>query len=177
MIGKRCAHAVAEQRDDVARDGGAKRRMRGEVAEHGSEIEEAGGDPCRIVAARRARCARTSRASGSETAIGTAVLVDAARVAHPPRDRQREMRERCAGREAVAHRAEQPLRQLLRSVHRDLLRAVRQRADCGSASTQLPAVRGEIDRRAARTSVGTISSVISALDQRCEMRVATTPAR
>ena len=51
-----------------------------------------------------------------------------------------------AGSEPLAHRVEEALRQLLRAVHRDLLRAMRQRG-IAEALANLRAVSGEIDVR------------------------------
>ena len=80
VMGERCAHAVPEQRDDVARDGRAERRVsRRGRAEHGCEIEEAGGDPRGIVARGR----------------------DDARERRRPSDRRR--RSRCPARRCRSH--------------------------------------------------------------------------
>ena len=61
MFVERLAHAIAEERDDVARDRRAQCRMSGEIAEHGTQIEEAGRDAPRLPPPHRRRCARTRR--------------------------------------------------------------------------------------------------------------------
>ena len=123
------ARAVAEQRRRRRARTAARKRV---VARTRSapntarEIEEAVGDRRRVAARVARRSPRTSPPADPRRR-SRALLVGAARVADPAGDRQREMRDRRRRREPVAHRAEQALRQLLRAVHRDLPRPVRQR--------------------------------------------------
>ena len=166
---QRLAHAVAPERLDVARHGAAEGRVRREiVAEHRGEVQESRGE-ARGVAARALR----DRGEGRRHRIGhrdrLAGLVGAARVADPAGDRERQVRVAAAARQPVAHRVEQPLRQLLRAVHRDLLGAVRQRG-VAEAHQQHPRVGVEVDacRRDHRRDdlLGHLP-----LDEPCELRI------
>src|SRR5439155_10324360 len=76
----------------------------------------------------------------------TARFVAAADVAHPARYSEAEKLDRASCGEIVAHRGEQALRQFLRAVHRDLLRAVRQ-GGIAEAFDQCLLVRDDIDTR------------------------------
>jgi hypothetical protein len=77
-------------------------------------------------------------------------------MAHPGGDREREVADRAAGAQLVPDRAEQPLRQLLRAVARDLRRAVADRG-VGEALEQARLVAA---RSVATASVGATSSAI-----------------
>ena len=73
-------------------------------------------------------------------------FVAAARVTHPAGDCERDQLDRATRGEVVAHGTEQALRELLRAVHRDLLRAVRQRR-VAEARDQRFLVRHDVDSR------------------------------
>ena len=122
---QRAAHAVAEEASHVAAHGTAKYEIAREVrAEHFDEVQEAIGDLRRVAAGGR-RDRRELRRERIGDRNGPSGLVRSARVANPARDREREMRDGFAGSQPLAHRGEKALRQLLRAVHRDLLRAMR----------------------------------------------------
>ena len=70
-------------------------------------------------------------------------FIAAADVAHPAGDREREHLDGAASVQVVANGAEEPLRQFLRAVHGDLLRAMRQRR-IGEAGHQRVAI-GDVD--------------------------------
>jgi len=116
-------------------------------------------------------CDHASERRGHRIGDGNraALLVRSARVANPSRHRQREMGKRSPGCDPVAHGTEKPLRQLLRTVHSDLLRAVRQRR-IAEARHQLRAVRGKVDARR-RDERGRDLLGHLPFHEACEMRV------
>ncbi len=112
---------------EPAVDGGREARLRAaDRRRTPREPEEAGGE--RGGVGTRAGGDRLEAVRERIGDLGPAALVVAAGgVAHPGRDREREVADRTAGAQLVADRAEQALRQLLRAVARDLRRAVADR--------------------------------------------------
>ncbi len=135
------------RRRQRGRDGAGEARLGRQVAaEHGVEPEQGLGERPRLVTARGAAAQLVGQ--GIAQVDGGAALVAAGRVAHPGRDAERQPVDRRAGRQPVAHRAEQALRQLLRAVHGDLPGAVAQRRVAEARHERRP-------RRRARSRPGT----------------------
>ena len=138
---------------------------RGSLCRSSSKISRDGRGSRRASAAgRRWRsCAIAAKrgASGSDTLIGRPCSSTPRDVAHPAGDRERGECRPAAGARVLAHGREQPLRQLLRAVHRDLLRAMRQRRDCAKRVDQRVAIGAAGRRRAARAAWASTSSAIS----------------
>src|SRR5262245_50192558 len=124
---ERDLRAIFEQRDDTIANGLAERIVRDEIgAEHAREVEETVGDRTGVTV--RVQHDSAKRLGERVLHLDAApMLVAAARVANPSCDREREMLERCTGREPVAYGRKQALGKLLRAVHRDLPRLVRER--------------------------------------------------
>ena len=99
-------------------------------ADREQPVREPGGIAAMRCRERREIARRADRRRRSPT-----LLVFAGDVAHPARNRECREFDRPARGEVVAHRGEEALRQLLRAVHRDLLRAVRQRGVARSVRT------------------------------------------
>ena len=124
---QRGSRPVTEERDDVHAHGFAKRMVRDQVsAEHRFDVEKAIGNRTRV-SVGLAHDFHEGLRQRILDVDAAALLVVPAGVANPSRGCQREMGEGSACGDAVAHRAKQALRQLLRPVHGDLPRAVRQR--------------------------------------------------